>query len=132
MVLQHSGQTLNCLKDVYECSSVQKANQIFLSQPIENVGPNGLLMVLQSEMAAVAGDEKRLQRLGTDDATTCHMVILRHPESHATILAHLDGTATEYFVESAVRTLAKLSNCDVKNIDNVSCFTVMVHLIQCT
>lgn len=42
------------------------------------VGPIGLLYVGQREMAAVATHDKNVNIIGSDDATTCIIVVVRH------------------------------------------------------
>lgn len=42
------------------------------------VGPPGLLYVNQREMAVVASHDKSVTYIGSDDATTCIIVIVRH------------------------------------------------------
>lgn len=45
---------------------------------IKQVGPIGLLYVGQREMAAVATHDKNVNIIGSDDATTCIIVVVRH------------------------------------------------------
>lgn len=42
------------------------------------VGPVGLLYVGQRELAAVATHDKNVNIIGSDDATTCIIVVVRH------------------------------------------------------
>lgn len=65
------------------------------SKPTKEVPPHGLLYIGQREMAIVAPEDETIQVLGTDDATTCHIVILRHTASHVVGLAHFDGSEVE-------------------------------------
>lgn len=53
----------------------------FLSIPTKTVGAPGLLYVCQREMAAVAPHDKNVNIIGSDDATTCVIVVVRHSES---------------------------------------------------
>lgn len=53
------------------------ANQL-LSIPIKTIGPVGLLYVSQREMAAIAPHDKNVHIVGSDDATTCIIVVVRH------------------------------------------------------
>lgn len=50
----------------------------FLSIPAKTVGHIGLLYVGQRELAAVAPHDKSVTIIGSDDATTCIIVVLRH------------------------------------------------------
>lgn len=49
-----------------------------LSIPTKTVSPVGLLYVGQRELAAVAPHDKGVTIIGSDDATTCIIVVLRH------------------------------------------------------
>lgn len=42
------------------------------------IGPIGLLYVGQREMAAVAPHDKNVNIIGSDDATSCIIVVVRH------------------------------------------------------
>lgn len=42
------------------------------------VGPVGLLYVSQREMAAIAPHDKNVHIVGSDDSTTCIIVVVRH------------------------------------------------------
>lgn len=52
--------------------------QQLLTIPRKAVGPVGLLYVGQREMAATAPHDKNVNIIGTDDATTCIIVVVRH------------------------------------------------------
>ncbi|KAG7296399.1 hypothetical protein JYU34_021551 [Plutella xylostella] len=58
------------------------------------VGAPGLLYVGQRELAAVVPHDKTVSIIGSDDATSCIIVVLRHSGSGAVALAHLDGAGT--------------------------------------
>ena len=47
------------------------------------------LYVMQREMVVVR-PEDRVELVGSEDATTCHICVLREPTSGTTGLAHLD------------------------------------------
>ena len=47
------------------------------------------LYVMQREMVVVR-PEDRVEIVGSEDATTCHICVLREPTSGTTGLAHLD------------------------------------------
>lgn len=53
------------------------ANQL-TSIPQRTVGPVGLLFVGQREMAAVSPHDKNVNTIGSDDATSCIIVVVRH------------------------------------------------------
>nr|XP_049706547.1 protein N-terminal asparagine amidohydrolase isoform X1 [Helicoverpa armigera]XP_049706548.1 protein N-terminal asparagine amidohydrolase isoform X1 [Helicoverpa armigera] len=58
------------------------------------VPPPGLLYVGQRELAAVVPHDKNVNIIGSDDATSCIIVVVRHSGSGAVALAHLDGSGT--------------------------------------
>lgn len=71
-------------------------------KPTKAVPPHGLLYVGQREMAVVSPDDESIQLLGTDDATTCHIVILRHSASRVTGLSHFDGSGLADAVQKLI------------------------------
>lgn len=70
-------------------------SQKYLEQKCRSIVPIGLLYVGQREMAATTPDDEMIQMMGTEDATTCHMAILRHTGSGAVCLCHFDSSGTE-------------------------------------
>ncbi|XP_056606152.1 protein N-terminal asparagine amidohydrolase [Triplophysa dalaica] len=66
----------------------------FASKSPEPVDPKELLYIQQREFAATTPADNSVSILGSDDATTCHLVVLRHTGSGATCLAHCDGSST--------------------------------------
>ncbi|EZA61324.1 hypothetical protein DMN91_012644 [Ooceraea biroi] len=79
------------------------------SMPAKLVGPVGLLYVQQREMAATVPQDKNVSILGSDDMTTCIIVIVRHSGSGAAALAHLDGTGTEDAAAAMIQRVTELS-----------------------
>ncbi|XP_049874609.1 protein N-terminal asparagine amidohydrolase isoform X2 [Pectinophora gossypiella] len=65
-----------------------------LGAAVRVLGPAHLLYVAQRELAAVAPHDKNVQIIGSDDATSCIIVVVRHSGSGAVALAHLDGSGT--------------------------------------
>lgn len=76
-----------------------------LAAPPRALGPQGLLYVMQREYAATMPLDKNVTIIGSDDATTCIIAVVRHSGSGAVSLAHLDGTGTE---EAAANMVGKL------------------------
>ncbi|XP_026111809.1 protein N-terminal asparagine amidohydrolase isoform X2 [Carassius auratus] len=66
----------------------------FVSRSPEAVDTKQLLYIQQREFAATTPADNSVSILGSDDATTCHLVVLRHTGSGATCLAHCDGSST--------------------------------------
>ncbi|XP_025602936.1 protein N-terminal asparagine amidohydrolase [Athalia rosae] len=79
------------------------------SMPAKLVGPVGLLYVLQREMAATLPHDKNVNILGSDDMTSCIIVVTRHSGSGAVALAHLDGTGTEDAAGAMVQRVSDLA-----------------------
>lgn len=84
------------------------ANQL-LSIPTKTVGPVGLLYVGQREMAAVGTHDKNVSVIGSDDVTTCIIVVVRHSGSGAVALAHLDGNGMDEAVSTMVSRVQNLA-----------------------
>ncbi|KAJ7305796.1 hypothetical protein JRQ81_010162 [Phrynocephalus forsythii] len=57
---------------------VRDRAKVLRSQPAQTVGPKGLLYVQQREFAATTPKDGSVSILGSEDATTCHLVVLRH------------------------------------------------------
>lgn len=64
----------------------------FLSKGTKQVSSRGLLYVGQREFATSIPQDKNVTIIGSDDATTCIIVVVRHSGSGATALAHFDGS----------------------------------------
>ncbi|KAJ7378306.1 hypothetical protein OS493_023553 [Desmophyllum pertusum] len=52
--------------------------KIFCKKPLRKVERSGTLYVTQREHATVTQDDETITVLGSDDATTCHIIVLRH------------------------------------------------------
>lgn len=81
----------------------------FLSIPSKVIGAMGLLYIQQREMAVTVPHDKNVAILGTDDATTCIALVLRHSGSGAVGLAHLDGAGTEDAIVALIQRVQELS-----------------------
>ncbi|XP_075035875.1 protein N-terminal asparagine amidohydrolase [Mixophyes fleayi] len=79
------------------------------SQSTQIFGPDGLLYVQQRELAATTPNDSSISFLGSEDATTCHILVLRHTGSGATCLAHCDGSDTEKEVADVLSSVKSLS-----------------------
>lgn len=58
------------------------------ARTIEN--PQNVLYIAQKEYAIVKKDDNKISVMGTDDATTCHIVVLINREKASVCLAHID------------------------------------------
>lgn len=89
---------------------LQENGRAFRSKPLVDVDPKCLLYVQQREFAATTPEDNSVSVLGSDDATTCHLVVLRHTGSGAVCLAHCDGSKTWSEVPLLVKAVMSLSN----------------------
>jgi len=80
-----------------------------LAIPNKVIGPLGLLYVQQRELAATVPHDKNVSILGSDDSTTCLIVVVRHSGSGAVALAHLDGCGTDESVCTMVQRVQELA-----------------------
>ncbi|CAK6962903.1 protein N-terminal asparagine amidohydrolase isoform X2 [Scomber scombrus] len=89
---------------------LQENARAFRSKPFVDVDPKCLLYVQQREFAATTPADNWVSVIGSDDATTCHLVVLRHTGSGAVCIAHCDGSSTWSEVPLLVKTVTSLSN----------------------
>ncbi|XP_077101718.1 protein N-terminal asparagine amidohydrolase [Siphateles boraxobius] len=89
----------------------ESAKQFVCRSP-EPVDPEQLLYVQQRECASTTPADNSVSILGSDDATTCHLVVIRHTGSGATCLAHCDGSSTCTEVPLIVNAVTSKSNPD--------------------
>ncbi|KAM8934854.1 protein N-terminal asparagine amidohydrolase [Pelodytes ibericus] len=88
---------------------LEESAKALTSQPLQTFGPKGFLYVQQRELAATTPNDSLISILGSGDATTCHIVIIRHTGSGATCLAHCDGSDTENEVVDILYAVESLS-----------------------
>ncbi|XP_044735791.1 protein N-terminal asparagine amidohydrolase [Chrysoperla carnea] len=87
----------------------EAAARHLLAHPRKLVGPQGLLYVQQREMAATTPHDKYVSILGSDDATTCIITVVRHSGSGAVALAHFDGVGVDEAVTTMVARVQELA-----------------------
>uniref|UniRef100_H9G882 Uncharacterized protein n=1 Tax=Anolis carolinensis TaxID=28377 RepID=H9G882_ANOCA len=114
-------QSTEALEDTTDVITEEQARRL-RSQPARLVGPKGLLYVQQREFAATTPRDGSVSILGSDDATTCHIVVIRHTGSGATCLTHCDGSDTEMEVLLMMNAIKMLSS-------NTECGRLEVHLV---
>ncbi|KAE8579726.1 hypothetical protein XENTR_v10024163 [Xenopus tropicalis] len=102
--------TLSALQIMQLHPHLQEGATALTSQPTQTFGPKGVLYVQQRELAAITPNDKFISILGSDDATTCHILVLRHTGSGATCLAHCDGSDTQNEVAAVLRAVKSLTN----------------------
>ncbi|XP_067912336.1 protein N-terminal asparagine amidohydrolase [Heterodontus francisci] len=94
-------------------SQLKEGAKSLKSKPVHKIDSKGLLYVQQREFAATTPQDGSVSILGTEDATTCHLVVLRHTGSGATSLGHCDGSDTEMTVPLMLNAVKSLSvGCD--------------------
>ncbi|XP_029661681.1 protein N-terminal asparagine amidohydrolase [Formica exsecta] len=97
-------RSLYAAHPVYRESAAQLHSML-----VKLVGPVGLLYVQQREMAATLPQDKNVNILGSDDMTTCIIVVVRHSGSGAAALAHLDGSGTEDAAVAMIQRVTELT-----------------------
>uniref|UniRef100_A0A4W4FDC9 Protein N-terminal asparagine amidohydrolase n=2 Tax=Electrophorus electricus TaxID=8005 RepID=A0A4W4FDC9_ELEEL len=91
-------------------SHLKENAKVFSSKSLVTVEPKCLLYVQQREFAATTPADHSVSVIGSGDATTCHLVVLRHTGSGATCLAHCDGSSTWTEVPLLVNAVTSLSH----------------------
>ncbi|XP_054762807.2 protein N-terminal asparagine amidohydrolase-like [Lytechinus pictus] len=81
----------------------------FCTKPVHHCEAIDLLYVNQREYAVTIPSDNIVKILGSDDATTCHIIVLRHSGSGATALAHLDGHGIEGGIANMLASILTLS-----------------------
>ncbi|XP_068607350.1 protein N-terminal asparagine amidohydrolase [Brachionichthys hirsutus] len=89
---------------------LQENGRAFCCKPHVDVDPKSLLYVQQREFAATTPADNCVSVIGSDDATTCHLVVLRHTGSGAVCLAHCDGSDPRSEVPLLVEAVSSLSD----------------------
>jgi len=102
MVLIIDGQEVTgvlCVRSLHDTYQLLKANSLsLLSRPQRLVSAEERCVYVGQREVAVAGPDDRVEMLGSEDATTCHIVILRDSNTNTTGLAHLDTDEPEQFL----------------------------------
>ncbi|XP_051024010.1 protein N-terminal asparagine amidohydrolase isoform X3 [Acomys russatus] len=101
---------------------LEERARLLRGQSVQQVGPQGLLYVQQRELAVTSPKDGSVSILGSDDATTCHIVVLRHTGNGATCLTHCDGTDTKAEVPLIMSSIKSFS-------DHTQCGRLEVHLV---
>ncbi|XP_053219995.1 protein N-terminal asparagine amidohydrolase isoform X1 [Podarcis raffonei] len=118
---------------IYTFPELEEQAKILRGQPAQSVGPKGLLYVQQREFAVTTPKDASVSILGSDDATTCHLVVLRHTGSGAICLTHCDGSDTEtevLLITNAVKVLSPNTECGRLEVHLIGGFSDDRHLSQ--
>ncbi|XP_053411221.1 protein N-terminal asparagine amidohydrolase isoform X2 [Nycticebus coucang] len=102
--------------------SLEERARLLRGQSVQQVGPQGLLYVQQRELAVTSPKDGSISILGSDDATTCHIVVLRHTGNGATCLTHCDGSNTKAEVPLIMNSIKSFS-------DHTQCGRLELHLV---
>jgi len=78
--------------------------------PETRLGAPGVLYINQREFAATVPEDEMTKYIGTDSATTCNIIVLRHTGSRAVALSHLDGSNTTEAISSMVMSIQAMTN----------------------
>lgn len=103
-------QSLDVHSIINSCHSLKERAIHLCSQPVKVLGPIGLVYVNQREWAGTTPHDKIISVLGTDDATTCQIAILRHTASGAVCMAHCDGCGMEEGIFDMICRIQELSS----------------------
>lgn len=87
-------QVPNTVTEIYRrFPSLQtEATKLVLKPLLTFDQPEGVMYVTQKEYAVLKSDDQNFTVLGTDDATTCHIVVMVNREESTVCLAHVDST----------------------------------------
>uniref|UniRef100_UPI00358FFF64 uncharacterized protein isoform X2 n=1 Tax=Myxine glutinosa TaxID=7769 RepID=UPI00358FFF64 len=88
---------------------------------MREVQMQGLLYVHQREIAACPPGDAAVTLLGSDDATTCHLLVLKDRGSGALCLAHCDGSDVTWGVRHMVEA--------VRSLAGTACERLELHII---
>ena len=91
---QPVSQLPDTVAEIYKSYPFLEAEALKLVQtPLHVIDkPEGVLYVTQKEYAVLNSGDENFSIVGTDDATTCHIVVLVNREESSTCVAHIDST----------------------------------------
>jgi len=78
--------------------------------PETRLGAPGVLYVNQREFAATVPEDEMTKYIGSDSATTCSIVCIRHTGSRAVALSHLDGSNTKDAIASMIMSIQAMTH----------------------
>lgn len=85
-------------------------SQQLVKLPETRLGAPGVLYVNQREFAATVPEDEMTKYIGTDSATTCNIVCIRHTGSRAVALSHLDGSNTKEAIGSMIMSIQAMTH----------------------
>lgn len=121
MTIVIQGQSLVSLPDsvdaLFQLFQILKIDAAKLvSKPVRHVEcPDNVLYVTQKEYAVIKLADEKISVIGSDDATTCHIVVLENHEDSAVCVAHLDSAGN---LDSLTQMLVDtIGDCDIKSVN---------------
>ncbi|XP_042873952.1 protein N-terminal asparagine amidohydrolase-like [Penaeus japonicus] len=88
-------KVITSTEELYKCyPGLVEKGLSFAQQAEVQVPPHYMLFVAQGEYGVVPAKDTKVKIVGSDDATTCHVVVIRHPSGTAAV-AHFDGRKNE-------------------------------------
>uniref|UniRef100_A0A8C4QZJ5 N-terminal asparagine amidase n=1 Tax=Eptatretus burgeri TaxID=7764 RepID=A0A8C4QZJ5_EPTBU len=84
---------------------------------VRDVQMQGLLYVHQREIAACTPGDAAVTFLGSDDATTCHILVLKDLGSGTLCLAHCDGSDLAWGVHHMVEAVCSLAGAAYERLE---------------
>ncbi|RUS71364.1 hypothetical protein EGW08_020873 [Elysia chlorotica] len=87
----------------------KKSSDELIKQSVEVVGPEQLLYIGQRELAGTSPDDDVISILGSEDATTCHIMVLRHTGSGAAAMVHYDGSSVAEGLQNMISIVEDLT-----------------------
>ena len=97
---------------ILENALLQKSAESFVENSKNELSSKGCLYVGQREIATVRADDPFIQIVGSDDATTCHIVLIVDAVNKHCSLCHFDGTDVENGVLAMIKSLKDLGATD--------------------
>lgn len=99
------------VKDFHHLYKVfEESSKVITDAKAEAVGPVGLLYIAQREYAGTRPDDGVIKVMGSEDATTCHIGVLRHTGSGAMCMLHFDGCETQEGLQGMIQLVLELSH----------------------
>lgn len=100
-------KTVSSFYDSYPSFKSDSAK--FISEPVQTIETENVLFVAQKEYAIVKSDDTLFKLIGTDDATTCHIIVMKNKEESTTLVAHIDSA--DCFESLSQMVLEVVGNC---------------------
>ncbi|KAK3769158.1 hypothetical protein RRG08_014022 [Elysia crispata] len=87
----------------------KESSDELLKQNVNVIGPEQLVYIGQRELAGTSPCDDVISILGSEDATTCHIMVLRHTGSGAAAMVHFDGSSVAEGLKTMVSIVEDLT-----------------------